>query len=70
MKRFLTIAGLIVVILLVFLGLINLKMRANEPEVLFKKHRRAGDERILPVLREALKSSDVQLREVASRGFE
>lgn len=120
MKRFLTIAGLILIILVVFVGLVTLKMRSGRPEVLlkklrygkgakdvlkmklnlargdtvplmteafkdsnadpafradilellFRKYHRLGDQRILPILREALKSPDLTIRRRAVASFE
>ena len=120
MKRFLTLAGLIVAILVTFLVLVRLKMRADEPDVilaqlrrgkgdreqlmmklnlargdtvpgliaaaqdettdvrfradmlelLFRRLRRSGDERITPVVLEALKSPEVAIRKTAAMGFD
>lgn len=39
MKRFLTVFGLIAVVLIVFVGLVALKLRADRPEVLIDKLR-------------------------------
>jgi len=120
MRRFLTIAGLIAAILVVFFGLALWKIRANRPEVLleklrrgrgdkeelkmklklsrgdiipgmiamyndrsadlvfradmlellFSRYRRSSDQRILPVLREALASSETLLRRTAVTYFD
>jgi hypothetical protein len=120
MKRFLTIAGLIVAMVAVFVGLALWRMRSERPdllleklrlgkgdkdvlnmkfnlargdtvplmaeafraenadpafrvdmlELLFKRYNRSGDERILPVLKEALKHSDATIRKTAVTGFD
>jgi len=46
------------------------QFRADMLDLLFRKYRRSGDERILPVLREALGSSEISLRRAAVAGFD